>query len=164
MNETVASGTIFIHSTMRAMCLHLEAALSHVLERPMSLRWDRQVADPGLVRAEFEWSHGDPNTGMRLTQILRSFKEVRFEVIQHPATVSEGQRWMFTPALGVHYSQIDLLGNLVLPENLIRNLIAQGGSRRDLEIGLKRALGQAWDEELEYYRAQVVSGTQSGIA
>lgn len=61
---------------------------------------------------------------------------------------------MHTPVLGIFHMQTDAAGNGVLSEDAVRAAIigAEGDADR-LSRELRLALGEAWDEELEPFRA-----------
>lgn len=55
-----------------------------------------------------------------------------------------------TPDLGMHRSQIDEIGNILITENQIRFALAK--SDDDLREILDKALGNEWEVELERFR------------
>ncbi|UOE45006.1 DUF3145 domain-containing protein [Agromyces larvae] len=147
-----ARGMLFIHSSPRAVCPHLEWAAGRALGEPVSFVWTEQPVLRGTMRAEFAWTArvGD---GARLASALRGWGGVRFEVSEDPTPGSDGARWMHTPDLGVFFAQTDSAGNTVVPEDRVRYAMELAGDdARELRRELRLALGQAWDDELEPFR------------
>ncbi len=92
-------GVLFVHSTQRALCPHLEWAISDVLGTRVSLDWLPQPVLPGQVRAEVSWQ-AKPGTAARITSALRQFKTIRYEVAEEPGKGAEGERFAVTPEPG----------------------------------------------------------------
>src|SRR5690606_35038209 len=66
---------------------------------------------------------------------------------------SDGMRWTHTPALGIHQARLSANGDVVVNEDRLRSLVeASAGSAATLIAELDRALGAAWDAELEQFR------------
>jgi hypothetical protein len=65
----------------------------------------------------------------------------------------DGIRYAHTPDLGIFFTLTDAAGNSMVGEDRIRYAIelAQGDAA-ELEHELARALGCAWDDELEPFR------------
>ncbi|QEO15992.1 DUF3145 domain-containing protein [Agromyces intestinalis] len=143
---------LFIHSSPRAVCPHLEWAAGRALGEPVSFTWTEQPVLRGTMRAEFPWLArvGD---GARLASALRGWDGVRFEVSEDPTPGSDGARWMHSPELGVFFAQTDSAGNTVIPEDRVRYAMELAGDDPgELRRELRLALGQAWDDELEPFR------------
>ena len=88
-----------------------------------------------------------------MASALLGWEQLRFEVTEDPGPGRDGGRWLHTPDLGIHFAQTDTAGNIVLPETRLRAAIqAAGTDTVHLHRELRRALGQAWDDELEPYR------------
>lgn len=152
MATAQARGVVFIHSSPRALCPHLEWAVGRALGRPVNFDWTAQPVLQGTYRAEFPWE-APAGTGAALATEIRGWDHLRFEVTEDPTPRSDGGRWMHTPELGIHYSQIDTSGNVVVPEDRVRYALDIAGTdvhelRRELDV----ALGRAWDDELEPFR------------
>jgi hypothetical protein len=65
----------------------------------------------------------------------------------------DGSRWMHTPDLGVFYAQMDAAGNTVMTEDRLHYALeVAGGNALEMQREIRRALGGAWDEELEPFR------------
>ncbi|WP_022880926.1 DUF3145 domain-containing protein [Gryllotalpicola ginsengisoli] len=147
-----ARGVLFVHSSPRALCPHLEWATGRVLGRAVNFDWTEQPVLPGTQRTEFYWE-ADAGTGAALASALRGWEDVRFEVTQDPTAQTDGARYLHTPALGIHYAQTDTAGNVVVPEDRMRYAMEVAGADPvALHRELRLALGQAWDDELEPFR------------
>ncbi len=145
-------GVLFVHSTPRALCPHLEWAVSDVLATRVSLDWLPQPVLPGQVRAEISWQ-GKPGTAARITSALRHFKTIRYEVAEEPAKGSEGERFAVTPNLGVFRATMGPHGDIMIHEDRLRAILAAAGDETaDLRAGIEMVLGTAWDAELEPFR------------
>ena len=66
MAGAITRGVVFVHSSPRALCPHVEWAAGSVLDARLSLDWIEQPAAPGMFRAEHSWQ-GPQGTGARLT-------------------------------------------------------------------------------------------------
>ena len=126
MRGSYTRGVLFVHSTPPALCPHIEWALGTALGQEVRLQWSDQEAAPGMVRCEFSWVG--------------------------PIGSGDGGRWCHTPSLGIFHSQMDSVGNVVVPEDRIRAAMESASSYQELLEGLDLALGQAWDDELESFR------------
>lgn len=147
-----ARGVLFVHSSPRALCPHLEWAAGRALGRAVNFDWAEQPALRGTMRAEFYWE-GDTGTGAALASALRGWDDVRYEVTQDPTASTDGVRYLHTPALGIHCAQTDTAGNVVISEDRMRYAMELAGSDvLALHRELHAALGQAWDDELEAFR------------
>ncbi|MFE5671522.1 DUF3145 domain-containing protein [Agromyces sp. NPDC056523] len=147
-----ARGMLFVHSSQRALCPHVEWAAGGAIGTAVNFDWVDQPVLPGTMRAEFSWT-GEPGTGARIASALRGWEQLRFEVSEDPGPGSDGARWMHTPELGVFYAQTDSAGNLVVPEDRIRYAMEIAAfDAGELHRELRLALGQAWDDELEPFR------------
>jgi hypothetical protein len=74
---------------------------------------------------------------------------VRFEVTEDASPGCDGERYAFTPSLGLFHGSTSANGDLVVPENRLRHLMAAGD---DVRLGIDRLLGGPWDAELESFR------------
>ena len=145
-------GVLFVHSSPRALCPHVEWATENVLGVRVSLDWIDQPVAPGMLRAELSWQ-GEPGTGARLASALRGWAHLRYEVTEEASRGTDGSRWSHTPELGIHHGVTDRAGNLVLTEDHVRGCMERAaGNARALQRELGVALGEPWDEDLEIYR------------
>jgi hypothetical protein len=95
--------------------------------------------------------------GSRLASALRGWPDLRFEVTEEPSRGSDGARWSHVPDLGVHHAVVDVHGNTVVPEDRVRAAL-ESGDPDEMRRLLGLALGQAWDDELEPFRAGADAG------
>ncbi|MGW5385983.1 DUF3145 domain-containing protein [Nocardia sp. NPDC003963] len=150
------AGVVYIHSSPTALCPHIEWALAAALGAPSCLRWTAQPAAPGQLRATTEWM-GPVGTASRIAQSLRSWPVLRFEVTEDPSEGVDGERYSFVPALGLWHGSTSANGDVMIGEMRLRVLLQADRELArhagfDLAGELDRALGTAWDEELEVYR------------
>ncbi|MGV1004944.1 MAG: DUF3145 domain-containing protein [Candidatus Nanopelagicales bacterium] len=145
-------GVLFVHSSPRALCPHLEWAVGEVLGIRVRLDWNTQPVMPTQVRAEFSWQ-APTGTGARLASALRTFKAARYEVTEEPTRSTEGERFAATPELGVFRATMGAHGDVMIHEDRLRSVMTAAGSDPALlRRGLERILGTAWDTELEPLR------------
>ena len=162
------SGKVIIHSCPRAMTSHVEWALSRHLENFKTPTWNRQPAETGCVRTDFDWV-GEYISASQIASSLLQIGKIRAEISTHPHDDSLGERFLLTPSLGIHRSVIDATGDCVIAEQRVRQLIfdcaselrAQGQPRAqklpDWESRLQERLddicGLSWDIELNVFRS-----------
>lgn len=147
-----ARGVLFVHSSPRALCPHVEWAVGRALGAAVNFSWVDQPVLRGTQRAEFEWV-GPIGSGAVLASALRGWEHLRFEVTEEASPGTDGGRWMHTPDLGVFYAQMDALGNTVVAEDrILYALEVAAGDPEEITRELRLALGRAWDEELEPFR------------
>lgn len=148
----VSRGVVFIHSTPAALCPHIEWALGAVLGMPIRLDWTPQPAERGTLRAELSWQA--PNgTSAGLSSALRACQRVRFEVTEDASAAEQGQRYAFTPELGVFHAITGPHGDIQITEQRLRTaMLAAETGGMDLPEALAELLGEPWDAELEVFR------------
>ena len=152
MTASHARGVLFVHSSPRALCPHIEWAAGRALERAVNFSWAEQPVLRGAQRTEFYWE-GPAGTGAKIASALRGWEHLRYEVTEDASPGSDGGRWMHTPDLGIYFAQTDSAGNVVIPEDRLRYAMEIAGSNAlELHRELRLALGQAWDDELEAFR------------
>ena len=151
MSGQSTRGVVFVHSSPRALCPHVEWAAGSVLNARVAFEWTPQPAAPGMFRAELSWV-GTAGTGARLASALRGWNHLRYEVTEEASRGVDGGRWSHTPELGIFHAQIDVHGNVVIPEDRVRAAMEHGGEPARMRHELELALGQAWDDELEPFR------------
>ena len=54
-------------------------------------------------RTEYSWS-GPVGTAARLASALKGWQKVRFEVTEEPTATTEGERYSYTPSLGIFHA------------------------------------------------------------
>jgi hypothetical protein len=147
-----ARGVFYVHSAPPALCPHIEWAVGGVLGVPVSLAWTDQSAAPGTMRAELCWE-GAPGTAAGITSSLRNWKLLRFEVTEDATPGCDGVRYSVTPTLGVFAAVIGANGDVMVPEDRLRHVMAgAAGGKSSLEHELERLMGTPWDHELEPFR------------
>ena len=152
MNNPRTRGVLFVHSAPKALSPHLEWAAGSALGHPVSFTWEDQPVLPGTLRTETPWE-GPVGSGATLASALRGWEHLRFEVTEEASPGVDASRWMHTPDLGVYFSQMDAAGNTVMSEDRIAYALEiSAGNPREIEREFYRALGRAWDEELEPFR------------
>ena len=152
MAAPLARGALYVHSSPRALCPHVEWAAGRALGRAISFTWIDQPVQKGTQRTDFYWE-GPAGTGSAIASALRGWEHLRFEVTEDPGQDTDGARWMHTPDLGIFYAQTDTAGNIVIPEDRIRYAMEVAGvNALELHKELRLALGQSWDDELEPFR------------
>lgn len=145
-------GVLTVHSVTRALAPHIEWAARGVLGEPTRVSWHMHPASPSLVRTTLSF-HGHPGTGARLATTLRGWDTLYFEITEEAHAGDSGSRWMYTPSLGIHHSAMDAEGNATLTEDRIRACLEAGGnSTLAITREFEKALGTAWDRELDQYR------------
>lgn len=161
-------GVIYVHSAPAALTPHLEWAVADVLDlgvpdrtsgrtdaeaaRGSAFAWTRQPAEPGSMRAELAWG-GAPGTGSRLASALRGWPRLRFEVTEESSPGNEGERYAWTPRLGMFSATIGVHGDIQVSEDRLRAAMAKAtADGADMFETVESLLGQPWDEELEPFR------------
>lgn len=143
-------GVVFVHSSPTAVCPHVEWAISGVLGTRVSLQWTPQPAAPGQLRAECTWT-GPPGGGGALAGALRAWPMLRFEVTEEPSPGLDGERFCFTPQLGLWRGRASANGDIVVGEDQLRALLT-GVPPPQVAGRVRDMLGSAWDETLEPFR------------
>ncbi|QGF24382.1 DUF3145 domain-containing protein [Raineyella fluvialis] len=144
---TNTRGVLYVHSAPAALRPHLEWAVGGAFGVPVHFEWCSQPAEPGLHRCEHSWV-GPVGLGAKVTSALRGWDHLRFELTEEPTSVSDGQRWMWTPRLGLFRGQVGHSGDIVLPEERVRWAMTQDNP----QTALLDLLGEPWDAELEVFR------------
>ena len=149
---STSRGVLYIHSAPSALCPHIEWAVGGVFGMPVRISWTPQPVERAAYRCEYPWT-GPVGTAARLASALKGWQKVRFEVTEDATGTSEGSRYSYTPTLGVFHATTGLHGDILVPEDRIRNAVAAasvGGP--DLRTALDQLLGEPWDDELEPFR------------
>jgi hypothetical protein len=144
-------GVVYVHSSPLAVCPHVEWAIARVLTVPVSLQWTPQPVEPGARRAECGWT-GRPGTAAEIAGELRQWPMLRYEVTEEPSPGVDGERFMHVPGRGLFRATTGAAGEVQLGEDLVRALMVAARGPEALSHLLDRALGTAWDVELEPYR------------
>lgn len=147
-----ARGVIFVHSCPRAVSPHVEWALARVFGVRVEIDWAEQPVAPGAVRAELIWG-GPLGTGAKVASALHAFRQLRHEVTEDPSPGREGERFSFTPTLGLFRATIGVHGDVMVAEDRLRAAMAQVATTGEsLADEIARLVGSPWDEELEPFR------------
>lgn len=147
---TMTGGVVQIHSAPSALCPHIEWALGGVLGVPAGLTWTPQPAERGSYRAEAQW-RGPVGSAARLASAMRRWDRLRFEVTEDATDDAEGERYSFTPTLGVFHANTSRSGDLLIHEQVLRSVLMLPDAAQ--RAALERAMGQPWDAELDVFRA-----------
>lgn len=148
----MSRGVVFVHSTPAALCPHVEWALGAVLGAPIHLDWTPQHAEPGSLRAEYSW-RGPVGTSAGLASALRGCQRVRFEVTEDANPADQGQRYAYTPHLGIFHATTGPHGDIQISEQRLRAaMLAAASAQVELSTAVSELLGESWDDELEVFR------------
>ena len=152
MTRTATRGVLYVHSAPSALCPHIEWATGGVLGVSPQMEWTPQPAQSGSYRTEYSWS-ADPGTAAALTSALRGWNHLRFEVTEDPTAVTEGQRYSYTPDLGVFHAVTGLHGDIMIPEDRLKAAVVKAAlGDTTLNNEIDKLLGKPWDDELETFR------------
>ena len=83
MVTTTARGVLYVHSSPRALCPHVEWAAGRAIGRAVNFTWTDQPVLRGSQRTDFYWE-GAPGTGAAIASALRGWEHLRFEVTEDP--------------------------------------------------------------------------------
>ncbi|WP_028708729.1 DUF3145 domain-containing protein [Propionicicella superfundia] len=145
-------GVLFVHSAPSALCPHVDWALSAAFGVPLHLQWKAQPAQRATYRAEYSWS-GAAGTAARAASALMGWQRLRFELTEDPCPGSDGQRYSYTPSLGMFSAMTSSNGDIVIPEERLKTVVATAAlTGAEVTDGLQALLGTAWDDELEVFR------------
>ena len=96
-------GVLYIHSAPSALCPHIEWAVGGVFGTPVRVDWIPQPVERACYRTEYSWT-GPAGTAARLASALKGWQRIRFEVTEEATSGTEGERYSYTPTLGVFYA------------------------------------------------------------
>ncbi|MFN8127229.1 MAG: DUF3145 family protein [Candidatus Nanopelagicales bacterium] len=144
--EAAARGVVFIHSCPRALLSHVEWAVQREAKPQRAVQWSAQPIQSGMSRCEITWT-GPRGAGARIASALRGFPNLRFEVTED-AVGGLGERFCFTPTLGMFRAATSPTGDLLVAEDRLRAAMGQP----DPGQALRDVLGEPWDDELEPFR------------
>lgn len=145
-------GVLYIHSAPAALCPHVEWAVGALFGTPVRLDWTPQPVERPGYRSEYAWS-GPAGSAAAMVSALQGWRRLRFEATEEATAASEGERFSYTPALGIFRATIGPHGDVLVHEDRLRHAMrtAQLGGP-DLAAALQELLGTAWDAELEPFR------------
>lgn len=145
-------GVIFIHSAPAPLCPHIEWAISGILGASTHFDWTQQSAQRGMERMEMSW-RGHVGLGAELASRLAAMQRLRFEVTEESVPGCEGRRYTYTPTKGLFTATIGIHGDVVIPEERLRQALADDAvGRKPLAEAIRDLLGSEWDAELEVFR------------
>ena len=135
-------GFLTIHSCPMALIRHVEWSIESLLG-PVQIEWRSQQLDAGTQRTQIEW-RSNKDISAELASALKSWHYLRFEINYGV------QFFRHTPDLGMHRSQVDELGSILITENQIKFALSK--SDEEMREILDVALGTEWEVELERFR------------
>jgi hypothetical protein len=145
-------GVLYVHSAPSALCPHVEWAVAGVLGAAVHPSWIPQPAQSGTYRTELAWS-GDSGSAAGIASALRGWNHLRFEVTEDPTSSTEGQRYSYTPELGVFHAMTGVHGDIVIPEDRLKAAVVKAALGDTTLLGeIDKLLGKPWDDELEPFR------------
>ena len=116
-------GVLYVHSAPSALCPHIEWAVGGVFGMPVRVDWIPQPIERSCYRTEYSWT-GPCGTAARLASALKGWQRIRFEVTEEPTSGTEGERYSYTPTLGVFHAITGIHGDIMIPEDRIKHAIA----------------------------------------
>ncbi len=150
--RSATRGVLYVHSTLSALCPHVEWAVGGVLGVAVSPSWTPQPAQAGTYRAELAWT-GPVGSAAAMVSALRGWDHLRFEVTEDPGSGQEGARYSSTPTLGVFHAVTGPHGDIMIPEDRLKAAVVKAAlGDTTLEVEVDRLLGKPWDDELETFR------------
>ena len=143
---------LYVHSAPSALCPHIEWAVGGVLGIAVNPSWIPQPAQAGTYRTELSWS-GEAGSAAAIASALRGWNHLRFEVTEDPTAGTEGQRYSYTPDLGVFHAMTGLHGDIMIPEDRLKAAVVKAAlGDTTLLTEIDKLLGKPWDDELETFR------------
>jgi hypothetical protein len=125
-----------------ALIRHVEWSIESILGN-VAINWRNQPLDAGTQRTQVEWRSNKDLSG-QLASALKSWHYLRFEITYG------GEFFRHTPDLGMHRSNIDEVGNILVTENQIK--FAMSKTDDSMREALNVAIGTEWEVELERFR------------
>lgn len=113
--------------------------------------WKEQGLLPGTLQAEMNLKLS-VDQAEELVSELASFRMLYAEVLQFGKEL--GTTFMIAPGLGIFRAETNAAGQLMLSEDRVSDIVvSSAGNYKELQRLLRIALGQAWDDLLEPFRA-----------
>lgn len=125
-----------------ALIRHVEWSIESILGN-VAINWRNQPLDAGTQRTQVEWRANKDLSG-QLASALKSWHYLRFEITYG------SEFFRHTPDLGMHRSNIDEVGNILVTENQIK--FAMSKTDDSMRESLNVAIGTEWEVELERFR------------
>ena len=151
-SRTATRGVLYVHSAPSALCPHVEWAVGGVLGAAVHLDWTPQPAQAGTHRAELSWT-GAVGSAAAVASALKGWSQLRFEITEEPTSGSEGERYSYTPDLGIYHAVTGLHGDVMIPEDRLKAAVVKAAlGDTTLVNEIDKLLGKPWDDELETFR------------
>ena len=149
-------GVVYLHSVPRHLCAHAQWAVLRALGENRTdtadLVWSEQPVTPGAMRSHAQW-RGPAGAAAAMASELATFPGIRFEVTQEPEGDACGQRFAFTPTLGLWRGVMNSLGQTTVTEDQLRTALDDAlALGRPVTAAVDDLLGTPWDHELESFR------------
>lgn len=139
--------TLAIHACPENLVWQVEQLFQTFGPSPL---WIRQELVHGSQRCELALKISEEQVE-ELASALYAIGTVYFEVNQRQGMF--GLLFMGVPGLGVYRGELNEAGSILLSEDRINQMIAQGaGNQREFMRLLRVALGQSWDDIIEPFR------------
>ena len=113
-------GVLYIHSAPSALCPHIEWAVGGVFGMPVRVDWIPQPIERACYRTEYSWT-GPCGIAARLASALKGWQRIRFEVTEEATSGTEGERYSYTPTLGIFHAITGIHGDIMIPEDRIKH-------------------------------------------
>ncbi|MEO0024613.1 MAG: hypothetical protein RL196_1054 [Actinomycetota bacterium] len=160
-------GFLLVHGAAGVDRARLEGAIDELVRVVQPFVWSSveslQLATASaarapepLYRASFEFL-ADLDTTAQLATRLAAFQTIWFEVALTFSSKGLGQRYCYTPTLGMFHSQLDEAGNQLFNENQIR-IALQSATKSGLQAQMTKMLGAQWDAQLDQLRKFGIDG------
>lgn len=151
VRHATTRGMVYVHDAGKAFCKPIEWALADVLGTEFATQWTPQPIVPSRMRMECSWA-AEAGTAARIVVALKQLPDLRFEVTEEPSAGMEGERYAYTPSLGVFRAHMASNGDVLVNEQRIRTLLAEATDLTAMHSSLALLIGSAWDAELEPFR------------
>ena len=147
MLNSALNGVLIIHAVASLTRNQSQQVLMD--ELGFEAHWETKAGLSNLI-CEFA---GDYGQMMRLVEALTQCPEMSFELMILTSEQQDGERWVYTSALGVGFCRIDVAGNHLLMQEQIERLIRESGDHMlKFERLINKALLKPWDESFEELR------------
>lgn len=146
MSRHLVATTLVIHACPSALVDSVSALFS-----PHELCWSNQSLLVGSSRSELKINLNSLALEELVSKLIR-IDGLYLDIMQQGRET--GVWFMLAPGLGPYRAEINASGEIMLNEERIRSALDQSaGNHRELSRLLRIALGQAWDDILEPFRA-----------
>lgn len=146
----MVNGTLIIYSAPSALRTHIEWAIQGVLGAGLEINWRPQINYVGTYRCEISWRDLAGN-GAKLSSALASWYYLRFEIFE--VNADSGELFRFIPELGIKRNQTDGVGNILLTDTQINQVLTSSFEEDELRGAINKILGKPWEDVLEPLRA-----------